>query len=92
MEPKLARHMEPSLDPEVRRGLNRWATYTLTALAIFSAQILFALAKIHVATWATSIVYGTSLSGFFYLYLSAAKFVTSVRTNDSAAKEPKGLQ
>jgi hypothetical protein len=92
MEPKLARHMEPGLDPELRRGLNRWATCILIALAIFSAQILFALAKIQIATWATSVVYGISLVGFFYSYISAAKFATSVRKKDSGAQEPQGLQ
>jgi hypothetical protein len=92
MEPKFDRHMEANLDPEVRRGLNNWATYSLIALATISANILFDVAKINVTTWTTSIVYGTSLVGFLYLYLSAAKFVTSVRKKDSANKNPPGLQ
>jgi hypothetical protein len=86
MEPKLDPHIERNLNSEIKRGLHQWATYICLALAIFSAQILFSVANIDVSSWATSIVYGTSVCGFFYFYLIIGKFVVSDRKDHSTAK------
>jgi hypothetical protein len=48
-----------------------WITYALLAPAMLSATLLFSLAGIHIDTLLKAAIYGTSVCGFFYLYLGA---------------------
>jgi hypothetical protein len=57
------------------RKQNTWVTCILLMSSMFSATVIFWLAEIHIDTFLTCVIYGTSVGGFFYLYLSAATFV-----------------
>ena len=56
------------------RKQNTWITCILLVPTILSATLLFNLAGIQIDSLPSAAVYCTSLTGFFYLYLSATTF------------------
>lgn len=69
------------------RKKETWITYILLASAMFSATVLFELAGIHIDTILTAVAYGTSVFGFFHLYLAAATFALRKPKSKSSSGE-----
>jgi hypothetical protein len=67
------------------RKKNACITYTLLVPTIFSATVLFSLAEIQINTLPKAAIYCTSLSGFFYLYLSATTFALKISKSKSSS-------
>ncbi len=67
------------------RKQNSWITYVLLVPAMFSATLLFSLAEIHIDTLLTAAIYGTSVCGFFYLYLSATILALKISKSKSSS-------
>ena len=67
------------------RKQNTWITCVLLVPSIFSANLLFYLAEIHIDTFLTAAIYVTSLLSFFYLYLSAATFALKISKSKSSS-------
>ncbi len=70
------------------RKQNTWITCILLVPAILSATGLFSLAEIHIDTFLTAAIYGTSVCGFFYLYLAAATFALKISSSKSSSGQP----
>jgi hypothetical protein len=67
------------------RKQNTWITRVLLVPAMLSATLLFSLAEIHIDTFLTAVIYGTSVCGFFYLYLGATSFALKISKSKSSS-------